>query len=252
MGSARLEQQQTSTVSKRGLELLDKVDYRLAQTAEERDEIYQLRYRAYLKEGAIDPNPTGRVTDRHDNSPNSWIFGVHLDGELVSSLRITVASPQYRDCPSMDVFPEFIGPQVDQGKVLIDPTRFVGDPLKANRYPELPYITLRLAFVACAYFDADLGLATVRAEHQAFYRRLFMHQPVSPPRDYPGLKKPIAMMAVDFQAKREAVFARYPFLRSTLFERRMLFARAGEAAPPVLRLAEVPAAPLAASVDCCI
>jgi len=212
------------------MQLLDRVDYRLVETEAERDEVYRLRYRAYLREGAVDPNPTQRVTDRFDDAPNSWIFGVHLDGELVSSLRITVASPAYRECPSTDVFPELLTPELDRGKVLIDPTRFVAEPARANRFPELPYITLRLAFVACAYFEADLGLATVRAEHQAFYRRLFMHQSISEPRDYPGLKKPIALMAVDFPAMRDKVFQRYPFLRSTLFERRMLFERMGDRA----------------------
>jgi N-acyl-L-homoserine lactone synthetase len=245
MKSAQHEQK--SAVSSRGVQLLDKVDYRLVETEGERDEVYRLRYRAYLKEGAVDPNPAERVTDRFDDLPNSWIFGVHLDGELVSSLRITVASPGYRDCPSLDVFPDLLAPQLDMGKVVVDPTRFVADPARANRFPELPYITLRLAFVACTYFNADLGLATVRTEHQAFYRRLFMHQSVSGPRDYPGLKKPIALMAVDFPAMRDKVFARYPFLRSTLFERRMLFERAASE-----RLTEVAdSASIAASDPIC-
>ncbi|WP_114357558.1 MULTISPECIES: N-acyl amino acid synthase FeeM domain-containing protein [Rhodopseudomonas] len=248
--SAARQEQGTAGVSSRGLDLLDKVDYRLANSAEERDEIYRLRYRAYLREGAIDPNPAERVTDRFDELPNSWVFGVHLDGVLVSSLRITVASPQFRDCPSMDVFPEQLGAELDQGKVVIDPTRFVADPTVAGRVTELPYITLRLAFVACAYFNADIGLATVRAEHQAFYRRLFMHQPVCAPRDYPGLKKPIALMAVDFPAMRDKVFARYPFLRSTLFERRMLFERPDDRAAS-LHLAEISdSAPIAAEHIC--
>jgi hypothetical protein len=39
-------------------------------------------------------------------------------------------------------------------------------------------------------------------------------------------------MAVDFPASREKVFARYPYLRSSYFERRMLFERrVGTAAP---------------------
>ena len=38
-------------------------------------------------------------------------------------------------------------------------------------------------------------------------------------------------MAADFPAMREKVFERYPMMRSTAFERRMLFERA--AAPPV-------------------
>ncbi len=34
---------------------LDDVDYRLAETEFEKEEIYRLRYRAYLHEGAIEP-----------------------------------------------------------------------------------------------------------------------------------------------------------------------------------------------------
>jgi hypothetical protein len=127
--------------------------------------------------------------------------------------------------PSVDVFKDYLQPEVDRRKVMVDPTRFVADPDLAGRFPELPYITLRLCFVACSFFNADLGLATVRAEHRSFYRRLFDHQPLSPPRRYPGLVKPICLMAVDFPASREKVFARYPYLRSSYFERRMLFER---------------------------
>ncbi len=35
---------------------VDQVDYRLAETPEEKEEIYRLRYRAYLREGAIRPS----------------------------------------------------------------------------------------------------------------------------------------------------------------------------------------------------
>ncbi len=88
-------------------------------------------------------------------------------------------------------------------------------------------MTLRLAYLACEYFHADLGLASVRAEHQAFYRRFYMHA-ISPIRDYPGLIKPIGLLAIDFPNMREKVFVRYPFLRSTYFERRKLFERTGQ------------------------
>jgi hypothetical protein len=208
----------------RKIEVLDQVDYRLAETEEERDEIYRLRYRAYLNEGAIEPNRDRKITDRFDDLPNSWIFGVYLDGMLASSLRISVASPEWPDTPSVSCFPEVLRPELAKRKVMVDPTRFVADPVRAKRIPELPYMTLRLAYVACEYFHADLGLASVRAEHQAFYKRVFLHT-ISPPRDYPTLTKPICLMAIDFPSMREKVFSRYPFLRSSYFERRMLFER---------------------------
>lgn len=209
----------------RGIELLDRVDYRLAETQEDKETIYRLRYRAYLNEGAIEPNRDQKISDRFDDMPNSWIFGVYLDGRLASSIRLSISSPEYSMCPSVDVFGDYLQQEVDQGKIMVDPTRFVADPDLAGQFPELPYITLRLCFVACSYFNADLGLATVRAEHRSFYKRLFNHQPLSPPRIYPGLTKPICLMAVDFPASREKVFARYPYLRSSYFERRMLFER---------------------------
>ena len=88
----------------RGMEVLERVDYRLATTIEEKQEIYRLRYRAYLNEGAIGPNAEEMTSDRFDDMPNSWIFGIYYDGVLSSSIRISVASQEYPDTPSMGVF----------------------------------------------------------------------------------------------------------------------------------------------------
>lgn len=211
-------------------ELLDHVDYRLIETEADRDVIYRLRYRAYLQEGAIDPNSEGKVYDRYDDDPHTWIFAVYLHGQLAGSIRISVATPDHPSSPSVDVFPDLLMPELKRGKVIVDPTRFVADPDLARRHPELPYVTVRLGYVACSYFDADIGLATVRAEHQAFYRRMFLQTSLSPPRVFPSLVKPVCLMAADYHATRERVFDRYPFFRSSYFERRMLFERRAEAA----------------------
>ena len=78
-------------------DLLDQVDYRLAETPQEKEEIYSLRYRAYLREGAIEPSVTQRVTDRYEDLPNAWTFGVYLNGELYSSVRISVLTQEWRE-----------------------------------------------------------------------------------------------------------------------------------------------------------
>jgi hypothetical protein len=212
----------------RNSELLDQVDYRLAETPEEKEAIYNLRYRAYLREGAIAPSADQRVTDQYDDAPNAWTFGIYLHGELYSSVRISVLTSEWRRSCSAEAFGDILHPRLDRGETIIDPTRFVADPEKAKRFPELPYVTLRLAYLACEYFNADIGLAIVRAEHQAFYRRVFMHETIAEPRFFPGLLKPVGLMAADFPAMHEKVFERYPYMRSTAFERRMLFQRASE------------------------
>jgi hypothetical protein len=212
----------------RNSDLLDQVDYRLMQTPEEKEQIYNLRYRAYLAEGAVKESADQRVVDQYDDLPNSWTFGVFLHGELYSSVRISVLKSEWRQSCSAEAFGEILIPRLDRGEIIVDPARFVADPGKARRFPELPYLTLRLAYMACEYFNADTGLAIVRAEHQAFYRRVFLHETIAEPRMFPGLLKPVGLMAANFPALREKVFERYPMMRSTAFERRMLFERPGE------------------------
>lgn len=236
----RLAAESTALIPERSTDPLEHVDYRLATTPEEKDKIYRLRYRAYLREGAILPSPSERVIDQHDDAPNSWTFGIYIHGELYSSLRVTLLTSESRSSPSYEIFDEILDPELDRGRIIVDPTRFVADPARASRFPELPYVTVRLGYVACGYFNADVGLATVRAEHRAFYRRVFLQESWCEPRLFPGLIKPVGLMAARYRATREGVFQRFPYMRSSYFERRMLFERNGERNAPVINLPEFP------------
>src|ERR1043165_3065350 len=71
-------------------ELLGRLDCRVAETPEEREPIFRLRYECYLREGTITPNETGLFSDPYDDSPNARIFGLYLDGRLASSIRIHI------------------------------------------------------------------------------------------------------------------------------------------------------------------
>lgn len=212
------------------LGLLERVDYRRAETPEDREAIYRLRYAAYLREGAIPPNTAQTFCDSLDESDNVWIFGVHIDGRLASSIRLHVATRARPTLPALNVFADMLGPEIEGGRTIIDPTRFVADRELSRRHPELCYVTTRLAWMASEHFSANLLLATVRTEHQAFYARVFGHRPLCPARHYPSLTKPISLMALDYPTRKNVVNQRHPFFRSTYFERRMLFARGAEQA----------------------
>jgi hypothetical protein len=210
----------------RGSALFDRVDYRLIETPEERDSVYLMRYRAYLHGGLISPSESRRIIDCYDDSPNAWIFGIYLDGELCSALRLHVLTSEWRMSYATELFGDVLHSRLDRGDVFVDPARFAADPEKAKRFPELPYVTLRLAYLACDHFNADTGLAMVRTDHQEFYRRVFLHETITEPRAFPGWhSKKVALMASDFRTLRETVLARFPIMRSSAFERRMLFDR---------------------------
>ena len=77
--------------------------------------------------------------------------------------------------------------------------------------------------MAALQFQAEHFLVAIRTEHQAFYRRTFRHRAVCPPRSYALLNCPISLMTVNCEHVAEQVYGRYPFFRSSAFERRMLF-----------------------------
>jgi hypothetical protein len=218
----------TSPVA-RGSALFDRVDYRLIETPEERDSIYLMRYRAYLHGGLISPSESRRVTDPYDDAPNVWIFGIFVDGELCGSFRLHVLTAEWRQSYTTELFGDVLHERLDRGEVFVDPARFVADPEKAQRFPELPYLAVRLGYLACDYFNADTGLAMVRTDHQAFYHRIFLSETIAGPRPFPGWDTmKVVLMASDFRTVREKILTRFPIMRSSAFERRMLFDRASQ------------------------
>ena len=209
---------------------LQEADYNIARTEKERIAIYDLRYRAYLAEGAIEENPENLFYDHYDQMDNCWIFGVHIDGRLVGSIRCHLITPNQPYGPAYDVYPDIVRPMLDEGLSLVDPTRFVADKALSKLYPEIPYLALRAPCMTYDQFNADYCLASVRKEHRAFYRRVFRAEILCDPRPHPPLKEPVCLMATNVSKFRDKLLRRYPIFESSLTERRLLFAE-----PPVLQ-----------------
>lgn len=216
----------TNTFSERLAELAARIEFRRADSDAEREEIFRLRYRAYLREGAISANAAGRFADEDDDADNAYLMGVYIDGALATSLRLHIASKKRTpDCPSLHVFSDILRPLLDDGHVLVDTTRFVADERLSRLHRGLPYVTIRLCVVAAEHFGGDHLLAAVRSEHQAFYKRAFGSEVLCESRPYPPLLKPISLTTLYFPTSGDELYRRYPFYRSTEFERRKLFER---------------------------
>src|ERR1017187_10008820 len=163
---------------------LQGVEYRRMETHAEMDAILRLRHDAYLREGAIEARPDGRLPDEFDDVPNCVNIGVFLDGSLVSSLRVHALMHPDDQSPAVHTFPELLRAPMLAGKRIVDPNRFMTSAAASRAYPELPYATVRLSVMASAHYSAHLATATVRVEHQAFYKRSFFAVPASEPREY--------------------------------------------------------------------
>jgi hypothetical protein len=206
-------------------ELLARVDYKRADSCEQREAIYRLRYEAHSREGSISHRLSEKLSDAYDEMDNGYLFGLYIDGYLASSLRLPVASKEHPDSPSIEIFPEYLLSKLDAGQVLIDTTAFVADEELSKVYRALPYATLRLCIVAAEHFSADDLLASVQLEHEPFYRRAFDFQVVCKSRAGSLFARPVSLMSFHFPSAAQELYRRYPFLRSTLHERLRLFER---------------------------
>jgi hypothetical protein len=214
-----------SSFSHRMGELLERVQYKRADTAEEKSVIYRMRHEAYLRSGSIDPQPSELFTDPADEAPNTFLFAVYIDGEMASSIRVHVASRTDHCLPAAATYPDILEPLLKSGACVVDATRQVSSLKYSQRYPQLPFITMRTVCVAEDYFLADYMVAACRVEHQPAFKRIFSAVPWSPARTYPLLAKPQALMAYESKKMRETVRTRFPFFNSSFDERRRLFER---------------------------
>ena len=187
--------------------------------------MYGLRYAAYKRAGTVRLDSSGLFHDPFDDSPNAWLIGLYIDGDLASALRLHISASLTVPLPATASFGDVVESHLSAGRLIIDASRFVSKLEYSERYSEMPYITLRPTFLAQEFFDADYVTAACLIEHQAFYRRMFGGVPWSQPRQFPYFNRPMAFLGYDCRAQTKTTYARYPFYCSTEVERARLFAR---------------------------
>ncbi len=208
-------------------DLLDSVSYRRVDLSEQLDPVYRLRYDAYRREEFIELNSQKTSGDKYDNTPNAYCYGVYIEDQLVSSIRFHHATPDCRYSPSRSIYPEMLDPWLDEGKSILDPSRFTADHEASLALPGLPFLTTRITIMASDYFGVNYCMATVRPEHGAFYRRVFRFEPKGDVRYYEGLKFPVQAYVADVPKWLPDVYRRYPFFRATQEEKELLFGEEG-------------------------
>jgi hypothetical protein len=217
--------------------LLERVEYRRCESGEDLEDIYRLRYEAYRLNDLVPDNARKMVSDELDNLPNCHRFGVYLDGHLVSTLRLHVVTAETPHSPSMSVYPDILLPRLARGERFIDPSRFAAHPEWSRAYPQLPYLTLRLAGMACFHFDAPYCISMIREDHAAFYKRVYQSRPIGEARDYGGVINCAALLyQADVLAIQNETFARFPFFWSSKVEQRLMFSRTAKGEPETLTI----------------
>ena len=100
-----MDVQQTSRFADRVLRLLERVEYRRADSPADKAAIYRLRHDAYMRAGTVEPRPSGMFHDAMDQKDNAWLIGLFIDGELAGALRLHVSASVLAPLPEFTSFP---------------------------------------------------------------------------------------------------------------------------------------------------
>ena len=125
-----------------------RVTCKLASSYVERDAIFKLRYKSYLRAGLISENSFGQFLERADHAANTYVVGLYVDRKLVSSLRLQMGSPLTPGFSSLELFPNVLEPLRRSNKTVVDLSCVATDGELARQYVWLPYIVLRSWIVA--------------------------------------------------------------------------------------------------------
>ncbi|WP_421857169.1 N-acyl amino acid synthase FeeM domain-containing protein [Oricola sp.] len=222
-------------------EVMDHIEYRRIVTQEDFESIGELRSRAFDAHTVYSRKLNGNAVDESDFGPSAQVYGMYYYGQLASTIRINLLSPAYPFSQSVRLFKSTLAPMVEQGMSFIDPSRFAVDEELSRDIPGIPLLTLRIPFMATTYYNADFCLSLVKAEHAAFYRRVFKATALAGPEEFPGFAIPLVLFASPRENEAD-ICARYPLFGYTETERRLMFAKGdGDILPlnilPTARLA---------------
>jgi hypothetical protein len=168
----------------------------LAETPEDRDRVYRLRYLCYRRDEAIDVREDERFQDRYDAMPNHFSFLARTaDEEPVGTVRISVVRPEagWEIAPSHSVFgdvPAF--QQIARGS-FVEASRLCL-PQQARRDSLLRVISYMAA--VADFYEVEWLVACPRVEHSHTYEKLFGFVRYAEPRQYYGVKFSTTLLAV--------------------------------------------------------
>jgi hypothetical protein len=187
-----------------------------------RDEVYELRYRAYRREEAIAACPSQRFVDKYDGQPNHILWALTEHERVIGSIRTTWYDPTERwTIPEMEGYGEDVSRIVPQHAKILSGNRFVTEPDRSERSSLSALLLLRYHMVV-AKQRAQYALAAVRMNHLPFYKRVLRLERASEGRVYPGLSSIMYLTACRFEENILDVYERTPLLRPHGYERMLL------------------------------
>lgn len=184
----------------------------IADTIEEKDEIYKLRYKSYRHDAVIDQSEDEIFFDEYDDLSSSRIIYIAQSGKgIVGSVRFTLNKPGSTTFTSSEylIFPDVLGP-IAEKKSIVCANRLCIAPESRNKSQILAYLLAAKVF-GSDYIDAEYAIAATTTNKLKFYKHLMGMEKISDTRKLPNLKRDYCLVGKNLNDNSSSVLKKLAF-----------------------------------------
>lgn len=169
-------------------------------------QIYEIRYNAYLAKDSIERNDDGTFTDSYDDAINCQSHVEYFEGMPAGAIRACIYSPEFPDLtiPAQELFPNEVEAHIGSDKCFVESNKFVIHPMFQNRAIRLKFALFSFVFETALRHDADYIITSPRATQTDFYKSM-LFTPISGVKKSLALNFDVVLMACDLKAARSIV-----------------------------------------------
>jgi len=191
------------------------IEFRTCTVDSAKDDLYSLRYRAFIKEGIITPRDDEMFFDVYDDLATSCSLGAYHDGACVGTFRLAFGQgrPGAETMPCQSGFPlvallekQGFHRVVEFGRMVVEPS-LTNTSFRTTLYASL----VRAGLIVTKAGGADYGLISVHPKVARFYELMCGFSVLARAESYPGINAPAVLLGRDFRILDQKRIAQNPF-----------------------------------------
>jgi len=169
-------------------------EFRIADTAQELLQAFNLLYHEYLQAGYIPESTSELLFTKHHLLPNTIVFLAKAESKVRSTATVV------RDCrefglPMDDLYENELSGLREQGRRILEIGSLASDGRKVSRSAVQNFI--KLIFLYCIFQDVDDVCIMVNPRHARLYANMFGFKPFGEQKHYPRVNAPAVALRVE-------------------------------------------------------
>ncbi|MCJ9430809.1 N-acyl amino acid synthase FeeM domain-containing protein [Kordiimonas marina] len=169
-------------------------------------QVYSLRYTAYLDKASIRENEDHMFMDPYDAAPNCHSHIEYIDGKPAGAIRACIYRPEkpHLMIPAQELFPDEVEEHIGADTCMVESNKFVVHPNFQHKALRLKFKLFKFVFDRALENGADFILTSPRATQTDFYKTMQFEE-ISGVKKSLALDFDVVLMACDLRIARRKV-----------------------------------------------